>query len=250
MLLETGSSCEGLEWLALTACSCVCWDPCSLSRDVPFSLSCPCNQENRHKTTRGHLLQELLSFPFGPVCTWSVYLAEEFLMKLLPARGATSLLVTWFPVSLSPLCLCSLCPRLDAVHHFCVSAVCWGQAAFIFVLQLEADTAVPVWPDLPVWGWKVLVCYSGVMDQLWAAPSVCFRKGLVYLQQRSFSFSHALQHSKGRSVQVNKILKLIFWTVFSSTLHFPLPLLLDIGKRRSGRVKSPYVSAACKLGYR
>lgn len=123
MLLEAGSSCEGLEWLALTACSCVCWDPCSLSRDAPFSLSCPCNQENRHKTTRGHLFQELLSFLFGPVCTWSVYLAEEFLMKLPPARGATSLLVTWFPVSLSPLCLCSLCPRFPS-WMLCITSVC------------------------------------------------------------------------------------------------------------------------------
>lgn len=130
-----------------------------------------------------------------------------------------------FSASLSPpfMFFVSTLSFLGAVHQCCVSAVCWGQAAFIFVLQLEADRGVPLWSDLPVWGWKALRCYSGVMDHFWAAPSVCFRKRLMYLQHRRFSFSHALQHSQGRRVQVNKILKLIFWTVFSLCTTLPPP---------------------------
>lgn len=168
----------------------------SLSKDAPCSVPCPCNQENRHKNYQRSSLPGIPLFSLWPCVHFKCLLIQGVPSSLSCHQQEGPLL--FFPQSPLFMFFVSTLSFLDAVHQLCVSAVCWGQAAFIFVLQLEADRGVPVWPDLPVWGWKVLVCYSGVMDQLCAAPSVCFRKGLEYLQRR-FRFPHALQHKKGAS---------------------------------------------------
>lgn len=86
-----------------------------------------------------------------PVCTFKCLLSQG-----VPHWAATSKR-SHFSASLIPFVFfVSTLPFLGAEPQFCVSAACWGHTAFMFVLQLEADRGVPVWPDLPVWEWKVL----------------------------------------------------------------------------------------------
>lgn len=187
------------------------WDICGLIRDAPCLISCSYHG-NRHKTVGGFLFQELLCFPLDTAWASNVY---NTLSQVMPHWAASCKrdhdfalnLVASFIQWLSFQSLCPTISALGAVHQYCMSAVCWGKAAFVslccswmLIGLLLCNQICPLES-----GSTTCVHCLGVMrlvpwqDQLWAALfPLCFKKSVTHLKQKGFSFSHAFQHSQER----------------------------------------------------